>query len=156
MVFKTYCRDKAHPMGPGTRGLGDHGDTGKSPSQQAATTPPASPKVDDVMEAAVPESSERVSKKQRIEQTQEAVVQLTSLVQTTMEGLQSLHSLLTANTESQKMMKDEVEALSKQIGHEGFTTKFILSNLTEYQRVLNNLTSKILWPIRSVVQNMEN
>ena len=30
-------------VGPGTPGVGDHVDTGKSPSQQAATTPPASP-----------------------------------------------------------------------------------------------------------------
>ena len=61
-------------VGPGTPGIGDHVDTGKSPSQQAATTPPASPKGvgDEVVE--VPEASERVSKKQRIEQTQEAVV----------------------------------------------------------------------------------
>ena len=126
-------------MGPGTPGLGELGDTGKSPLQQAATSPPASPK-DDTLDAAVPEPLERMSKKQRIEQTQEALGQLTSLVQTTMEVLQSIHSLITANVDSQKMMKDEVEALSKQIGHEGFTTKFILSNLTEYQRVLNNLT----------------
>ena len=50
-------------VGPGTPGIGDQVDTGKSPSQQAATSPPASPKEvgDEVVE--VPEAPERVSKK---------------------------------------------------------------------------------------------
>ena len=97
---------------PGTPGVGDHVDAetslpaldgiqqAASPSQQAATTPPATPKGDgdEVMEVGVPGPSERVSKKQKLEQTQEAVVQLTSLVKTTMEGLSSLHETLTLNT----------------------------------------------------------
>ena len=88
----------------------------------------------------VPEASERVSKKQRIEQTQEAVVQLTSLVKTTLEGLQSLQATVTANTESQKLMKDEVEALAKQMGQDAITTKVVYSSLSEYQGTLTNAT----------------
>ena len=90
------------------------------------------------MEVGVPVPAERVSKKQKIEQTQEAVVQLTSLMKTTMEGLKSLHEILTVNTESQKLMKEEVEALAKQMGHDAATTKFIHSSLTEYQRTLTD------------------
>ena len=144
----------AAPAAPGTPRAGDRVDVGTalpsldgiqqagSPSQQAATTPPATPKGDgdEVLEVGVPGPSERVSKKQKLEQTQEAVVQLTSLMKTTMEGLQSLHETLTLNTESQRLVKEEVEALAKQMGHDAATTKFIHSSLTEYQRTLTNAT----------------
>ena len=57
------------PAGPGTPGIGDQVDTGKSPSQQAATSPPVTPKGDgdEIPEVGVPGPSERVSKKQKIE-----------------------------------------------------------------------------------------
>ena len=118
------------PAGPGTPGIGDPVDTGKSPSQQAATSPPASPKGegDEVVE--VPEASERVSKKQRIEQTQEAVVQLTGLMKTTLEGLQALHETLKLNTENQQEMKAEIDALAKQMGQDAVTTKVVYSSLS--------------------------
>ena len=125
-------------VGPGTPGIGDQVDTGKSPSQQAATSPPASPKEvgDEVVE--VPEAPERVSKKQRIEQTQEAVVQLTGLMKTTLEGLQALHDTLKLNTEQQQEMKAEIDALAKQMGSDAITAKVVYTSLADYQRTLSN------------------
>ena len=142
----------AAPAAPGTPRAGDRVDVGTalpsldgiqqvgSPSQQAATSLPASPKGDgdEIPEVGVPGPSERVSKKQKIEQTQEAVVQLTSLMKTTLEGLQSLHETLKLNTESQQLIKDEVEALAKQMGQDAITTKVVYSSLSEYQRTLTN------------------
>ena len=119
----------AAPAVPGTPGIGDHVGAGTSlpaidgiqqaasPSQQAATTPPVTPKgmerkslrlVYPVLQ------NERVKNKSL--QTQEAVVQLTSLVRRTMEGLQSLHERLTASTESQRLMKEEVKPLQSKWG----------------------------------------
>ena len=125
-------------VGPGTPGIGDHVDTGKSPSQQAATTPPASPKGvgDEAVEA--PEAPERVSKKQRIEQTQEAVAQLAGLMKTTLEGMQALHGTLKMNTEQQQEMKAEIDALAKQMGSDAITAKVVYSSLSDYQRTLTN------------------
>ena len=126
-------------MGPGTPGIAEA--RGPSPSQQAATTPPGSPKEETLDVAAEPEPLvERKSKKQRIEQNEEALSRLMVMVQTTLEGLQTTQSVVSANLESQQAIQNEVSALSKQIGHDGFTSKFILSTLNEYVRVLNNLS----------------
>ena len=121
-------------VGPGTPGMADHVDPGKSPSQQAATTPPASPKGvgDEAVEAA--EAPERVSKKQRIEQTQEAVAQLAGLMKTTLEGMQALHDTLKMNTEQQQEMKAEIDALAKQMGSDAITAKVVYTSLADFQR----------------------
>ena len=142
---------------PGTPVVGDHVDAGNgtslpaldgvrqppSPSQQAATTPPATPKGDgvgdEVMDVDATAPAERLTKKQKLEQTQDAVLELTNLVRVILDGLSGLHETLTQNTESQRLMKEEVEALAKQMGHDSVTSKFFLSNLTEDQRTLTNV-----------------
>ena len=83
--------------------------------------------------------AERLTKKQKLEQTQDAVLELTNLVRVILDGLSGLHETLTQNTESQRLMKEEVEALAKQMGHDSVTSKFFLSNLTEDQRTLTNV-----------------
>ena len=144
----------ALPAAPGTPRAGDRVDVGtsfpapdgvkqpQSPSQQAATTPPATPKGDgdEVLDVDAPGPSERVTKRQKLEQTQDALLELTNLVKVILEGLSGLHQALTLNTESQRLMKEEVEALAKQMGHDSVTSKFFLSSLTEYQRTLTNVS----------------
>ena len=84
------------------------------------------------MEAA--EAPERVSKKQRIEQTQEAVAQLAGLMKTTLEGMQALHDTLKMNTEQQQEMKAEIDALAKQMGSDAITAKVVYTSLADFQR----------------------
>ena len=85
-----------------------------------------------------PQAPERVSKKQRIEQTQEAVTQLTGLMKTTLEGLQALHDTLKMNTEQQQEMKAEIDALAKQMGSDAITAKVVYTSLADFQRTLSN------------------
>ena len=64
-------------------------------------TPPGSPKEETLDVAAEPEPLvERKSKKQRIEQNEEALNQLMVRVQNTLEGLQTTQSVISANLES--------------------------------------------------------
>ena len=86
---------------------------GQSPSQQAATTPPASPKDETLDATALPEPlGERKSKKQRLEETQETVAQLAGLVQSTLEGMKSLHDTLKMTNDQQKELQAEIDSLA--------------------------------------------
>ena len=96
------------------------------------------------MDVDAPGPSERVTKKQKLEQTQEAVLELTNLVKVILDGLSGLHQTVTENTESQRLMKEEVEALAKQMGHDAVTSKFFLSNLTEYQSITEDVDKRRL------------
>ena len=125
--------------GPGTPGMVEA--TGPSPSQQAATTPPASPKDETLDAAAEPEPLvERKSKKQRIEETQETVAQLAGLVQTTLEGMQALHNTLKMTNEQQQALRAEIDLLAKQMGSDAITAKVVYTSLADFQRTLNNAT----------------
>ena len=125
--------------GPGTPGMVEA--TGPSPSQQAATTPPASPKDETLDVAAEPEPLvERKSKKQRIEETQETVAQLAGLVQTTLEGMKSLHDTLKITNEQQQELRAEIDLLAKQMGSDAITAKVVYTSLADFQRTLNNAT----------------
>ena len=84
-----------------------------SPSQVAATTPPATPRGDGVgdavldVDAIAPE--ERLSKKQKLEQTQDAVLELTQLVKVVLDGMSGLHDTVSQSTESQRLLREEVQ-----------------------------------------------
>ena len=107
-----------------------------SPSQVAATTPPVTPKGDAIgdsvldVDAIAPE--ERLSKKQKLEQTPAAVLELTNLVKVMLDGMSGLHDTVSQSTESQRLLREEVQELAKRIGHDSVTSKFFLSSLTEY------------------------
>ena len=102
----------ALPAVPGTPVVGEHMDAGDgsslpaldgvkqppSPSQRAATTLPATPKGDEVMDVDATAPGERLTKKQKLEQTQDAVLELTNLVKVILDGLSGLHETLTQNT----------------------------------------------------------
>ena len=107
-----------------------------SPSQVAATSPAATPRGDAVGDAVVDVDAnapeERLSKKQKLEQTQDAVLELTQLVKVVLDGMSGLHDTVSQSTESQRLLKEEVQELAKRIGHDSVTSKFFLSSLTEY------------------------
>ena len=128
-------------MGPGTP-MGTVEAMGASPSQQAATSPPASPK-DEALEAldatALPEPlGERKSKKQRLEETQETVAQLAGLVQSTLTGLKDLHETVTLTNQQQKELQAEIDQLAKQMNCDAVTAKVVYNSLSDFQRSLNN------------------
>ena len=127
-------------MGPGTP-LGTVEAMGGSPSQQAATSPPASPK-DEALDATalpLPDSmGERKSKKQRLEETQETVAQLAGLVQSTLTGMKDLHDTLKMTNEQQKELQAEIDQLAKQMNTDAITAKVVYSSLSDFQRTLNN------------------
>ena len=60
--------------------------------------PPATPKGDEVMDVDATAPGERLTKKQKLEQTQDAVLELTNLVKVILDGLSGLHETLTQNT----------------------------------------------------------
>ena len=127
--------------GPGTPGRAEVEATGPSPSQQAATTPPASPKDETLDVAAEPETLvERKSKKQRLEETQETVAQLAGLVQNTLKGMKDLHDTLKINNEQQQELRAEIDGLAKQMGSDAITAKVVYTSLADFQRTLNNAT----------------
>ena len=114
---------------------------GPSPSQQAATTPPASPKDDTLDAAAEPETLVgRKSKKQRIEETQETVTQLVGLVESTLKGMKDLHATLKINNEQQQELRAEIDGLAKQMNSDAITAKVVYTSLADFQRTLNNAT----------------
>ena len=127
-------------MGPGTP-LGTVEAMGASPSQQAATSPPASPK-DEALDATalpLPDSmGERKSKKQRLEETQETVAQLAGLVQSTLTGMKDFHETLKMTNEQQKELQAEIDQLAKQMNTDAITAKVVYSSLSDFQRTLNN------------------
>ena len=114
---------------------------GPSPSQQAATTPPASPKDETLDAAAEPETLVgRKSKKQRIEETQETVTQLVGLVESTLKGMKDLHDTLKINDEQQQELRAEIDGLAKQMNSDAITAKVVYTSLADFQRTLNNAT----------------
>ena len=128
-------------MGPGTP-MGTVEAMGASPSQQAATSPPASPK-DEALEAldatALPEPlGERKSKKQRLEETQETVAQLAGLVQSTLTGMKDLYETLKLTNQQQKELQAEIDQLAKQMNSDAVTAKVVYNALADFQRSLNN------------------
>ena len=86
----------------------------------------------------VPE--ERVSKKQR---TQDTIYDLTQLVKTVLDGLAGMNNTLNQSNEGQRRLQNEVNQLAQRIGTDAVQAKFFLTNMTQYSNTLSNM----LWQL---------
>ena len=76
----------------------------------------------------------------RLGKTQDAVFEISQLVKVVLDGMSGLHDTVSQSTESQRLLREEVQELARKIGHDSVTSKFFLSSLTEYQKTLANVS----------------
>ena len=78
-----------------------------------ATSPPATPRGEAVLDANANAPDERLSKKQKLEETQDAVFELTQLVKLVLDGMSGMHHTLSQSNKSQRLLREEVQELAR-------------------------------------------